>query len=209
MQHLSTEPRMADHLPPLQLQPPGAGLPWLELILSRLGFVLARWLLSRKRLDAWFQAEGERMLTLAKALAPETASTPCLIPRVWGIEDSSRRWSVLMVLEHLVIVDSGITAIIRQLAAGKPSGKEISTAEVKPSAAPDMEVIERFAGCLRDYATRIGGLTRLRTQTTHRHPWFGALDGHGWHCLAALHHTVHRRQVETIIRLLRARRTSS
>lgn len=209
MQKLSTEPRMADHLPPIQLQPAGAGLPWLELTISRMGFWLTRKLLSRARLDAWFQEEGERMLTLARALEPETVARPCLIPRVWGIEDSSRHWSVLMVLDHLVIVDSGIAAIVRQVTAGKPSGKEISTAEVKPGTAPDLQVIERFAGCLRDYATRIGRLERLRSQATHRHPWFGRLDGHGWHCLAALHHTVHRRQVESIIRLLQASRTHS
>ena len=45
----------ADIQSPVQLQPPGAGLPFLELHLSRLGFGLLRRSLSRKRADAWFR----------------------------------------------------------------------------------------------------------------------------------------------------------
>jgi hypothetical protein len=43
-------------------------------------------------------------------------------------------------------------------------------------------------------------LRQLRTRATHVHPWFGPLDAQGWHCLAAMHHTIHRRQVERIIK---------
>lgn len=44
---------------------------------------------------------------------------PVLIDRVVGIEDSSRYWSVFMVLDHLRIVDEGMTQIIQALFAFK------------------------------------------------------------------------------------------
>jgi hypothetical protein len=41
---------------------------------------------------------------------------------------------------------------------------------------------------------------------THAHPWFGPLNAHGWHCLAAIHHTLHRRQLTAILRALSSER---
>lgn len=188
---------MAD---PEALQPPGAGLPSHELMLSRLGFWLSRQILSRDRAEARFLREADRMLALARTLDLKLAATPILIPRLWGIEDSSRHWSVFMVLEHLIIVNTAIAAIVERLAAGKPFRHEVSIAAVKPKQVEDAAVIERFAGCVRDYAARVKACRSLRSEVRHSHPWFGSLDGHGWHCLAAIHHTIHRRQIEAIRR---------
>jgi hypothetical protein len=104
-----------------------------------------------------------------------------------------------MVLEHLVIVNTAIASIIEHLAAGKPFGVKVSTAAVKPDPVQDAGVIERFAGCVEEYLARTGALGNLRTQVRHLHPWFGRLNGHGWHCLAAGHQTIHRRQIERIL----------
>lgn len=185
------------------LQPPGAGLPFPELHLSRFGFWLGRQILTRNRAGVWFRDEAERIMMLARSLKPPLAAMPILIPRVWGIEDSSRQWSVLMVLEHLVIVNSEIASIIEHLSAGRPFSQEVSTAAVKPSRVQDVGMIERFADCVQDYVTRIKACQCLRSEVRHSHPWFGPLDGHGWYCLAAGHHTIHRRQIERIMEVLR------
>jgi hypothetical protein len=140
--------------------------------------------------------EGQRMLNLAQSLPPEQAARQVLIPRVWGIEDSSRNWSVLMTLDHLVIVNTEIASIIERLAAGETWEQRLSPAE------QDATAIDRFATCLDDYPRRIAALASLHTRAKHRHPWFGPLTAHEWHCLAAGHQRIHRRQVERIVERL-------
>jgi hypothetical protein len=39
----------------------------------------------------------------------------------------------------------------------------------------------------------------LDRRVRHPHPWFGPMTAHDWHCLAAIHHRVHRRQLERIV----------
>lgn len=181
------------------LQPPGAGLPTFELVLSRMGFWLSRLVSSRQAAEARFRKEGKHLLALVRAMDPALAAKPVLIPRLWGIEDSSRHWSALMVLEHLIIVNKAIAAIIEHLTTGKAFPREVSIAAVKPSRSQDPAVIDRFAGVVSDYVARVGACRSLRSDVRHGHPWFGPLDAHGWHCLAAIHQTIHRRQIEAII----------
>ena len=36
----------------------------------------------------------------------------------------------------------------------------------------------------------------------YAHPWFGPIGAFEWHCLLGIHQAIHRRQLETIRRLL-------
>jgi len=190
----------------VRLQPPGAGLPYAELLLARAGLGLAQLLTSRHRAAARFRAEGELSRHLARSLPPADAARPVLVPRLWGLEDSSRFWSVFMVLDHLRIVNDAVAAIIEHLAAGRPFPRVIGIADVKPRPGAGPETIDALDRADRNYLAVTGAVADLRTRLRYPHPWFGPLDGHGWHCLAALHQTIHRRQVERIIRLLRRER---
>jgi hypothetical protein len=185
-----------------QLQPPGAGLPAGELFLSRIGFRALGLVVSRRTASRWFRAEADRILALARALDPADAARRVLIPRVRGLEDSSRYWSVYMTLEHLVIVDTGILGVMETLAAGQQVNRVVSTAAVKPSPTADGSTIERFEGVARDFLVRIEALPDWGSKVTHEHPWFGALSVSKWHRLAALHHGIHRKQIERIVRRL-------
>jgi hypothetical protein len=193
---------VADDAQAVKLQPPGAGIPWLERALSRIGIWLLCQRLTREAASRWLVEEGQRMLILARALPPEQAARQVLIPRVWGIEDSSRNWSVLMTLDHLVIVNTEIASIIERLAAGETWEQRLSTADVKPRPDQDGGAVERFEECLDEYPRRVAALAGLRTRAKHRHPWFGPLNAHEWHCLAAGHQRIHRRQVECIMQRL-------
>lgn len=63
----------------------------------------------------WFKFEARKIVALAGRASAAQATVPVLIDRVVGIEDSSRYWSVFIVLDHLWIVDEGITQIIETL----------------------------------------------------------------------------------------------
>ena len=139
------------------------------------------------------------MLRLTENLDPALAQKQVLIKRIQGIEDSSRNWSVLMTLHHLVIVNTGIIATIEQLAAERPLNRKVSTAAVKPSPGQTMAMLGKFRENVQQYRERIDRLPGLDSKTRHLHPWFGQLNAHGWHCLAAVHHTIHRKQIEAIL----------
>jgi hypothetical protein len=137
------------------------------------------------------------------------AAKPILIPRVWGIEDSSRNWSIYMTLAHLIMVHDTIADIIEHLAAGQSYAREVRTADVKPGYGCDAATVDRFQQGLTSYLARTSLPSNLCTRATHVHPWFGPLNAHQWHCLAALHETIHRRQIERIVRLLPGRQGKS
>jgi len=155
--------------------------------------------MSRAAATEKFREEAERMLRLVEGLDPVFAAKPILIERIRGIEDSSRNWSALMTLDHLVIVDRGIAATISHLVEGKPITGRASTAAVKPKPEQTPETIGVFRKVTGQYLDRVGALPDLNSRLRYEHPWFGPLNAHGWHVLAAVHHGIHRRQIERII----------
>jgi uncharacterized damage-inducible protein DinB len=189
----------------LQLAPPGAGLPAAELAVARMLFFFLPRAMSREAAADRFHVEAERVLKMVQRLDPGQAQRPVLIRRVMGIEDSSRNWSALMTLDHLVIVNPMIASIIEHLVAEKSFGPKLSTAAVKPSPKQTPDTIEKFRQATADYLERIQRLSSLQSQARHAHPWFGPLNAHQWHCLAAIHQTIHRRQLEAIMRRLNPR----
>jgi hypothetical protein len=64
--------------------------------------------MSQAEASELFQRETEKILELVQTTPIKQAGTPVLIKRVTGIEDSSRNWSLYMVLDHLRIVDNGL-----------------------------------------------------------------------------------------------------
>lgn len=184
-----------------QLAPPGAGLPPAERFVASLGFGLLRAVLHRRRIEAWLRAETARVLAIVRGLTPEQATRQVLVPRPLGLEDSSRNWSPGMVVEHLVIVDAGIAGIVEALCGDRDFGREVRIAEVKPSPDAGPEQWPRLEAALAGYLDRVAPIPDLRSARRHAHPWFGPLDAHGWHTLAALHTTIHRRQLEAVVRI--------
>lgn len=181
-----------------QLQEPGAGLPPLELFFVRASFALYRALRSDAFALKHFLKEAKLLVELAKRVKPEFGTEPVLIRKIFGIEDSSRFWSPYMVIHHLVIVDSGILQMIERLSGDNAALPEVRIADVKPDPSSGPEVIGMFEAVVRKYEDMLGKLSGLRSAARHPHPWFGPLDAHGWHCLAAVHHSIHRRQLQVI-----------
>ena len=182
-----------------QLAPPGAGLPTLERWFSRSLLLALRRFLSKDALTRWLLRETETLLALAASLPEPLASQPVVIPRVTGLEDSSRGWSANMVVHHLVIVDSGIRQLAEALASDSVFERELRIAEVKPDAAAGGEQHAMLRTAVDDYTRLIDSLGDLRSTRCHAHPWFGQLDLRGWHALAAMHSMAHRRQMQHIV----------
>ena len=183
-----------------QLDAPGAGLPTSELIWLKIMFRVACHLISKSTGLRWFQSEAQKIQAVASQVSVSHAIVPVLIDRIVGIEDSSRYWSVFMVLDHVRIVDEGITQIITTLTNERRFQQEIRIQDVKPRPESGPETIDQFCRAVANYGSTIDQLGMLGRTLCHAHPWFGPMTAHDWHCLAAIHHWVHRRQLERIVR---------
>jgi len=188
-------------------QPPGAGLPWLESAALNAFFKLGTAIMSDRSAMKLFSKESDRLLQYADDGGESyDISQELLIPRVIGIEDSSRNWSVLMVLEHLCMTNRDMLMGINSMLNGVVPGFDARIEDYKPSPDVGFDVIERYRQMSSDYIGNVESLIKsrgsLRTSVRYLHPWFGPLDAHQWHCLVGVHQRVHRRQAQKIIAML-------
>ena len=187
---------------PINLQPPGAGLPFHEQAVAKMIARLIWPFETQTKAMERFKREADMILELVGSIPSEQAGIPVLIKRFIGIEDSSRHWSIFMVLDHLRIVDECIAQIIKAINNDHPYGKEIRIQDVKPNINANSASVGAFANTVASFGKTIHQLGTLNRNLSHPHPWFGLLNAHGWLCLAGFHHRIHRRQIERIKTLL-------
>lgn len=183
----------------VRLAPPGAGIPVIERFIGGVLLSLRRWRSSREQIAAEFSAERELIARLYGGPDEGTLRTRVLIPRLRGLEDSSRNWSVLMTLDHLRIVNDQISPVIRQLVQGRVPEGAASTAAVKPRPGVGPDVIAAYEGSCDHFTATVASQGDLRTRARYAHPWFGPLDAAGWHAMAAVHMRIHRNQIVQIL----------
>jgi hypothetical protein len=188
---------MSENIEP-PLAPPGAGLPKIELTVARLLFAWRRLTGSRESFDRQFQRERQTIRASYQGLDADVAARRVLIPRLPGMEDSSRYWSVWMTLDHLRIVNGAIGRTIGALTQGVAPAGTAGTAAVKPSPQVTATVVAGYEKSCEDLLATAAAVKDLKTPLRYRHPWFGPLDAAGWHALAATHMGIHRTQIERI-----------
>jgi hypothetical protein len=185
------------------LAPPGAGIPMRERWISGIGIKLLARFATRDEITRRFTEEGERAVELARGLTEDKGRRRVLIPRIRGIEDSSRNWSVYMTLLHLVIINTAIAGLIQRLCAGRETLRSVRIEDAKPDEEAGPELADQLEALIARYGEIVTSHGDLRTAKRHPHPWFGALDALQWHALAALHARIHRKQIEQIIERLK------
>ena len=101
-----------------QLDAPGAGLPAMEHFIG--GYLFRRGLKKHdpEHFTREFQKERGRISALLNDSPQDHWHQPVLIKRPRGLEDSSRRWSVAMTLEHLPICNTIFASLMEGLTKG-------------------------------------------------------------------------------------------
>ena len=189
-----------------KLAPPGAGLPKVELIIARAIFAWRGRKATREGVNTLFQKERDTIRALARSIDARAAAHRVIIPRLRGMEDSSRYWSVWMTMDHLRLVHGMINRTIAALCKGdQPAGK-VNTAAVKPNPDITAAVVADYEKSCDDLLATVAAVPDLKTKARHAHPWFGPLDAARWHMLAAGHLSIHREQIQLIIQGLAAAR---
>lgn len=191
---------MADQKSVPELEAPGAGLPPVQAFLARyLFFPFFCGVHPWDRAELLYKQESDLILDACVHLHPEDITRPILINHIFGIEDSSRYWSVSMTLEHLMVVGENIRDTIIALSRGEKIDRKVDVAAVKPEGKYGHEVIELFRTFVDEYVWEIQEKVEKRnSKATLEHPWFGELNAFRWVCLGALHQRIHRRQIERI-----------
>lgn len=189
--------------PPVTLAKSGTKLPLLDsLILRYLVGPIAPKLSTWEGNLARFEKEGEKILSL---LGESSAilNVPVLVPKLRGIEDSSRFWSIAMTLDHLMIVGKAIGQTSILLSEEKKPTQKADLAAVKPIPAErKLEIVEEFSLFSRSWGQKIlREIKNRNSKSTHFHPWFGEIDANQWFWLLGVHQGIHRKQIEEIIRV--------
>jgi hypothetical protein len=185
--------------PSPQLQPPGKGLPYLELVIARI--LVARKLRRSSPQDALhaFSRERSQVLSIVNGVSEDRASKRVLIARPRGLEDSSRYWSLYMTMEHVRIVNQSIIDTVSSLLAGIKPPIAPRTELVKPSENVGKSVIESFNSVCDEFERRFPPTQNLKTSVTLAHPWFGELHAEQWHFFGGFHMALHRKQMLKIV----------
>ncbi|MBK5968240.1 MULTISPECIES: DinB family protein [Thiorhodovibrio] len=178
----------------------GVGIPALERALLATSIRLTARFYSKDRITAMFREESRLALALASGLSVEAGQRRVRIRRFLGVESDSCNWSVYMTLEHLVIANTAITALLPRLYAGHDPGVDFPLEDLKPVASAGPEQLDSLATLLERYTEVVDKLGNLHAGNRCPHPWFGALSAAQWHALAAFHTSTHRRQIERIVK---------
>jgi hypothetical protein len=210
---MSSQPPTLNTNTHVTLQAPGAGIPWLEGQFAKMAVFTMAGLTSPEKSSQIFEKEQARILTLVEALSFEARNKQVLIARLPGLEDSSRYWSVWMVLSHLNQVNLGTLGNIQQLVRGEIPTMTVRTEDVKPTLdkmAPSASQalyqerndphVAAFQQACQHYLGTMQGLHHaLKTPCTLPHPWFGPMNAHQWHFMMGFHMGLHRKQIQSIV----------
>lgn len=184
----------------------GAGLPKFQAyFLRHIGFPMLRQFMSWDRALESFEAEGRKVLQLVAGLEQEQLNTKVLVPKTFGIEDNSRYYSAAMVLWHLIYVGETIRDGVTSLSRGETLDFTVKIENFKPFVDISPNIVNDYQAFLSTYRPTLNKNVQDRNRPNyHSHPWFGPLNPHGWLVLNAVHQLIHRRQLENIIKGLKA-----
>jgi hypothetical protein len=169
--------------------------------LRYIGFPLLNSVVSWERALGIFEKEGEKILSLARSVDKDKLFERVLVPKLFGLEDNSRYYSVAMVMEHLLIVGNALQKRIPLLSQGKKLEKEVKIEEYKPYTEIEDTIIDQYEIFLYGFKKKIGeNIDDVYLENRHEHPWFGELKAKEWAVMGAIHQIVHRRQIEVIIK---------
>lgn len=186
-----------------RLGAPGAGVPWYVRLVMRhyIGPCVAAkadWAAETQR----FADTNAAILALAEKMDNGQLQKRLLVPRLRGLEDSSRYWSAAMTLEHLMIVGTGMRDIIIRLSQGQVPPGRADTARVKPQGKlPAQTVLANYKSFISTLMPQIETAVPPEKRDgalTYAHPWFGGFTLRQWHWLLAQHNAIHLRQLQEI-----------
>jgi len=182
----------------------GAGIPHFTRIAGQYAlFPLLNRFISWERAWDIYDREGAKIVAMASGLTREQCFERVLVPKLFGLEDNSRYYSVAMVVEHLLIVGKALAQRIPLLSRGVTLPDQVKIEDVKPYTEIDENIVEAFTDFMASYREKLNAdVENIHIDNTSDHPWFGPFNPKQWSILGMVHQIVHRRQIEAILETL-------
>jgi hypothetical protein len=159
-------------------------------------------LTSRNKASGMIRSNADAYLSLADRFGAGEGMEQAMVPPMIGVDPEMRGWSFFQILEHNVIVNRSIAAMVEALALGKePAGAALINpkTDVLPKGISGTEQIGFFQQSVDDYLSKIPTLPSLRGTAQRPHPIFGPFDAHKWHCMFGFHLSLHLKQAERVL----------
>ena len=160
------------------------------------------WMTTQRQATGRIQHCLDSYLALCQRMGPEAGRRQVQVPPMLGVDEDMRGWSLFMILEHTTIVNGHITRTVHALSQEIDPPDFDMKLDVTPSAVSGEEQMQTFRVSVEEHLALVSSLAGLRGTSTHRHPFFGHLTAHGWHCMFGLHLRIHQRQAEAVGRIL-------
>ena len=180
-------------------------LPWYQDFVARyVAFPAYCRTTSFERATSDFQIEVRRIEEICGRFSADDFVRRVSVAPSIGLEADERHWSASMVVAHAVLVGEAIGRTLIFLSRGQQPPEPFTRKAMRPRGAKGVETMSTLRALGRDYPRLVE--TELGPERTglHRHPLFGDLDLHRWHCLSVSHLRVHRRQLHEIRRRITA-----
>ena len=160
---------------------------------------IAKYGLGWKSSRIWLNYEMKVITKILAPLSEKAYHQRALIDHHLGIEDDTRDWSIAMVIEHLIIVGSGIIEVIKTLGREEPVAMNIRIEDVKPhSGAHTLAELQSLLDTYHQTYTS----PKKNSLMTKALPWFIEFNNQEWNTFLAIHTWVHRRQIKAILNKL-------
>ena len=162
-------------------------------------------LTSRDKASVMIRSNADAYLRLAHRLGASEGMEQVTVPPMIDVDPEMRGWSYFQILEHNVIVNRSIAAMVEALALGKePVGAALINpkTDVLPKGVSGSEQIGYFRQSVDDYLSMVSTLPSLRGTSQCPHPIFGPFDAHKWHCMFGFHLGLHLKQAERVLAMV-------
>lgn len=181
-------------------------IPPFEIQYARFWIKTRSLLFNEQKLLEQFKIETDELLRIYDQDESYDVFRPYPIPRITGLSDSARRWSIAMILEFLTLVVSDYIRIVESLNRGvAPKGMfELDLYQPNASVGPEIrelyvESIEVYIQLINSQLQHVG---RLDTSTYFSHGWYGQLNARQWNASAPFQASVCRRHAQKVIALM-------
>lgn len=147
-----------------------------------------------------FEAVNRRMIELLHLIPHEEWEERVLVGHQFGLDEHSRFFSPIMVIDHVLFAGKTIRAIVHELAQGIVVDHIIQSPFAFPqSRISHAELLTLFSDytetCMADLEPLV---LKADCETTIDHPWYGPFNMKQWHWLLAGHSMIHYRQLKNI-----------
>ncbi|MEM7011868.1 MAG: hypothetical protein AAF585_10330 [Verrucomicrobiota bacterium] len=151
----------------------------------------------------------ETEMDLYRKIIADLGNSKCAqkvrVPKMVGVDEDMREWSVYMILEHNTIVNRQVSAQIQHLARGEIYETNFNPkTDVMPADSAAADEVAKFEQSVDAHLEALRSIEKMRGTLKRPHPIFGPLDAHGWNCMFGFHLQLHRRQAEAVSKQISA-----